>query len=137
MRTFSIGITVTGKITIPDAVLVKLREQASETPEEGGATHLNKLHKEFYEDDDKFLQAALKNALRSIMRAGLVSDIHSLGVGVGCRIAPATVDVSVPERVVTMVKSRQQIPAVGIAAVGEDGTIEIGVGTFEGSEPIA
>lgn len=109
MRTFKFSAHVEGKITIPDTVLKDIRNMAAEEPVDGGPTHLNRLHKEHYENDDAFLQAALKNALRSIVRAGLLADLGNLGDGVGFRVAPPTVEVSVPETVVTKVKARSQL----------------------------
>lgn len=109
MKTFAIGIVLNGKITIPENVLKDLRNMAAEEPVDGGPDYLNRLHKETYEDDDAFLQGALKHALRNIVRAGVVSDLGGLGDGVGYKVAPAEVTVSVPERVVTKVKAREAI----------------------------
>lgn len=125
MRTFKFNIAVEGRITIPDAVLKDIRNLAAEAPVDGGDTFLNKLHLDNYENDDAFLQGALKNALRSIVRNGLVGDIGSLGDGVGYRVAPATVEVSVPENVITKVKAREQVPYGGeLASFGQEGSLE-------------
>jgi hypothetical protein len=125
MRTFKIDIAISGKITLPDSLLKDLRTLAAEEPEDGGPDYLNRLHKEFYEDDDAFLQKALKHALRNIVRAGVVNDLGGLGEGVGVRCAPATVEVSVPERVVTKVKARTQLAYGGEFPVhGEAGALE-------------
>jgi len=109
MRTFKIAIAIDGKITLPDTILKDLRLLAAEEPADGGPDYLHRLHKEFYEDDDAFLQKALKHALRNIVRAGVVNDLGGLGEGVGVRCAPATVEVSVPEKVITKVKARTQL----------------------------
>lgn len=129
MRTFEFTIEVAGKVTIPDTVLSDLRNMAAEEPVDGGPVFLHNLHKATYESDDDFLQGALKNALRSIVRNGLVNDIGGLGAGVGYRVAPALVTVSVPERVVTKVKDRLQLVyggtyKDGIKSHGVEGALE-------------
>ncbi|APU03157.1 hypothetical protein HOR51_gp16 [Ralstonia phage phiAp1] len=126
MKTFSIDISLTGKVTIPDSTLRDLRIEAAQAPgEEGGDRYLHELHNRFPEDDDQFLQHALKNALRNIVRNGVVTDIGGMGVGV--RAAPAVVNVSVPERVVTQVKERKQLRYVGT----EEGTLQGGAANLQ------
>lgn len=108
MKTFHIEIKIGGKVTVPDTVLRDLRMAAADDPyTEGGDKFLNMIHKQHYEDDDAFLRAALSNALRNIARNGIIEDIGGMGVGVKC--APAQVTVSVPERVVTRIQSKEQI----------------------------
>lgn len=126
MRTYKFEIVAAGSITLPDKVRDALREMASESPEDGGDPYLHNLHKEFYTDDDAFLQAALKNALRGMVRSGLLADIGTLGAGVGCRIAPATVVVGVPERVGKLVAKphAEVLRCVDMSAVPADADIE-------------
>lgn len=108
MKTFHIEIKIGGKVTVPDTILRDLRMAASDDPSsEGGDKFLNMIHKQHYEDDDAFLRAALSNALRNIARNGIIQDIGGMGVGVKC--APAQVTVSVPERVVTRIQSKEQV----------------------------
>ena len=108
IKTFHVTIEVTGKITVPDTTLRELRITAGDTPgEQGGDKRLHDLNKQFPDDDDAFLQAALASGLRNVVRNGLITDIGNMGVG--CRAAPPVVTVSIPERVVTAVKAREQI----------------------------
>lgn len=107
MKTFTIDIKIEGKVTVPDSILRDLRVQAVDGPEHGGDHFLHELSKQTEGNDDLFLQAALRNALRNIVRNGIVTDIGGMGVGVKC--APAVVGVSVPERIVTKVQAREQV----------------------------
>ncbi|CAI3971356.1 hypothetical protein VAC51_00027 [Variovorax phage VAC_51] len=107
MKTFSITIGVQGKITVPDSVIRELRITASEDPANGGDKFLFDLNARTQGNDDEFVQAALKNALRNIVRNGILNDIGGMGVGV--KAAPAIVTVSVPENIVTKVKAREQV----------------------------
>ena len=107
MKTFSINVQITGKVTVPDSLLRELRIAANEEPTDGGSRFLYDLNKATRGDDDEFLRRALSNSLRSLTRHGIIEDIG--GLGVGCRCAPPLVQVSVPEHVVTKVKSREQV----------------------------
>lgn len=108
MKTFAITIGVQGKITVPDSVIRDLRIEASQAPNaEGGDKFLFDLNARTQGNDDEFVQAALKNALRNIIRNGVINDIGGMGVGV--KAAPAIITVSVPENVITKVKAREQI----------------------------
>lgn len=107
MKTFAITIGVQGKITVPDSVIRELRITANEAPSDGGDQFLFDLNARTQGNDDEFVQAALKNALRNIVRNGILSDIAGMGVGV--KAAPAIVTVSVPENIVTKVKAREQV----------------------------
>lgn len=108
MKTFSISITITGKVTVPDDTLRDLRIAANDEPgDQGGDPRLHALHLAYPTDDDSFLRGALTNGLRNVARNGIVTDISNMGVGARC--APPVVTVSVPEYVVTKVKAREQI----------------------------
>jgi len=112
MHTFKTSILIEAKITVPDTTLADLRRMATDDPKtEGGDPYLHELQERYPNDDDTFLNLALKNALRNIARNGIVTDIGSMGVGV--RAAPAQVEVSVPERIVTKI-------AAGIQRVSLD-----------------
>lgn len=131
MKTFSITIGVQGKITVPDSVIRELRITAAQAPgEEGGDAFLHALHLRTVGNDDEFVQAALKNALRNIVRNGIINDIGNMGVGV--KAAPAIVTVSVPENIVTKVKAREQVsveridvnPRAPVVSHGEPDSLE-------------
>lgn len=108
MKTFSISITITGKVTVPDDTLRDLRIAAGDEPgDQGGDPRLHALHLAYPTDDDNFLRGALTNGLRNVARNGIVTDISNMGVGARC--APPVVVVSVPEHVITKVKAREQI----------------------------
>lgn len=107
MKTFSFTIGVQGKITVPDSVIRELRITAGDNVSEGGDKFLFDLNARTQGNDDEFVQAALKNALRNIVRNGILQDIAGMGVGV--KAAPAIITVSVPENIVTKVKAREQI----------------------------
>lgn len=108
MKTFTITIAIEGKVTVPDALVRDLRIQAGDEPgEQGGDKFLYELNKQTEGNDDLFVQAALRNALRNIARNAIITDISAMGVGV--KAAPANVTVSVPERVITAVKAREQV----------------------------
>ena len=131
MKTFSITIGVQGKITVPDSVVRDLRIEAAQEPgDAGGDAFLHALHLRTEGNDDEFVQAALKNALRNIVRNGIINDIGNMGVGV--KAAPAIVTVSVPENVITKVRAREQIsveridvkPRAAIESHGDPDSIE-------------
>jgi hypothetical protein len=107
MKTFTIKATIEGKLTVPESLVQSLRHEAVTSAHESPQPQLSRIHLEHPTDDDAFVQAALKNALRQIVRHGIIADIGGLGVGV--RIAPPQVSVSVPERVITAIKSKEQI----------------------------
>ncbi|BAN92325.1 hypothetical protein X534_gp14 [Ralstonia phage RSB3] len=124
MKTFSIDISIKGKVTVPETIIRDLRIQATDGPENGGDRFLHELSKQTQGDDDAFVQAALRNALRNIVRNGVINDIGGMGVGV--KAAPATVTVSVPERIVTKVKAREQVAVerLDVRSYGEEGSLE-------------
>ena len=110
MRTFQFQILGTGRVTIPDSFLSELRDEARIEPGDlGGDKFLHRLHNEFPEGvkDDEFLAAALKNMLRNVFRAGFGTDLSKMGEGVGMRLAPATVQVVIPERVQRQIEVQQ------------------------------
>lgn len=110
MRTFQFQILGTGRVTIPDSFLSELRGEARIEPGDlGGDKFLHRLHNEFPEGekDDEFLAAALKNMLRNVFRAGFGTDLSKMGEGVGMRLAPATVQVVIPERVQRQIEVQQ------------------------------
>lgn len=111
MKTLAISIKIEGKVTVPDLVIAAVRAEAQ--LEVGSDVFLSRINAEFPTDDEAFIQAALRNALRNIARNGIIKDIGGMGVGVKC--APAEVTVSVPERVVTMVKGREQVHVDSLA----------------------
>ena len=129
MKTFAITLSLTGKITVPERVIRDLRIAATDSPAEGGDRFLHELGKA-QPDDDLFIQAALKNALRNIARNGITQDIAAMGVGI--KAAPAVVTVSVPEHIVTQIKALEQVPVSDI-------TVNNAEGAFNplSSEPIA
>lgn len=126
MKTLAIAIALNGKITVPDSVIKDLRFEASAAaanPEltDGHDKYAAEMHVKFPDDDEAFVQALLKNALRSIIRNGFVEDVR--GMGCGIKLAPAEVEVSMPERIITKVKGREQINAEDVQGADSVETI--------------
>lgn len=128
MKTLSISIALSGKITVPDDIVKQLRTDAqsaaanSDISKEFADQYAIDMNAKYPEDDEAFVQALLKNALRSIIRTGFAEDVNRMGCGI--KLAPAQVEVSMPERIVTMVKGREQIAADNVQGVDNVATIE-------------
>lgn len=110
MQTLKIKIALDGTITVPASVLKQLRDEATvaaANPEFANAAekYQAELHTQYPNDDD-FVSALLKNALRNLMRTGFAADVA--GMGCGLKLAPPTVDVSIPPRIVTQIAAGKE-----------------------------
>lgn len=98
MKTFKFDIQAAGTITVPDSLVTQLRNEARLGPEMGGDEYAHRMHNLHPDNDDEFIAALLKNTLRSTFRNGFGRDITDL-MGCGLRMAPAQVQLAIPERV--------------------------------------
>ena len=82
MKTFSINVQITGKVTVPDSLLRELRIAANEEPTDGGSRFLYDLNKATQGDDEdaapgrQFDRAVHRVALRPMGSSNTCGTNH-------------------------------------------------------------